>query len=87
MSAAGLRYAVLILAALTTACGGTSRVGDGMTATSLSQSRKAVALIKLGAADPLCTIFSAGIGVREGDNYRPAPVIVNDARGFIMAGT
>jgi len=65
-----LRCAVLILAALTAACGGTSRVADELTATSLSQSRKAVALIKLGAADPLCTILSTGIGVRQGNDFR-----------------
>jgi hypothetical protein len=71
MPAVWLRCAVLAVAALTAACGGgTSRVGDELTATSLNQSRKAVALLKLGAADPLCTILSAGIGVREGSDYR-----------------
>jgi hypothetical protein len=49
---------------------GTSRVGDELTTTSLSQSKKAVALIKLGAADPLCTVLSAGIGVREGESFK-----------------
>jgi hypothetical protein len=29
-----------------------------------------VALIKLGAADPLCTVLAAGIGVRESNGYR-----------------
>jgi hypothetical protein len=57
-------------AALAAACGGTSRVGDQLTATSLSQSRKAVALIKLGAADPLCTVLSAGIGIKEGSDFK-----------------
>jgi hypothetical protein len=70
MPAIWLRGAVLVLAALTAACGGTSRVADQLNAASLSQSRKAVALIKLGAADPLCTVLSAGIGVREGGDYR-----------------
>src|SRR5262245_6034964 len=70
MPALWFRCAVLVIAALTAACGGTSRVGDELTATSLSQSRKAVALIKLGAADPLCTVLSAGIGTREGNDYR-----------------
>jgi hypothetical protein len=66
-----LRCAILALAALAAACGGgTSRVGDQLTATSLSQSRKAVALLKLGAADPFCTVLQAGIGVREGADYR-----------------
>jgi hypothetical protein len=66
----------MALAALTAACGGTSRVGDELNATSLTQSRKAVALIKLGAADPMCTVLQAGIGLREGENYR----IVETAR-------
>ena len=70
MPAVWLRCVVLVLAGLTSACGGTSRVADELTATSLSQSKKAVALIKLGAADPLCTILSAGVGVREGGDYR-----------------
>src|SRR5262245_3286246 len=70
MPAIWLRCGVLVLAALMAACGGTSRVADQLNAASLSQSRKAVALIKLGAADPLCTVLSAGIGVREGSDYR-----------------
>lgn len=70
MPTAWLRCAVLAVAALTAACGGTSRVADELTTTSLSQSRKAVALIKLGATDPQCTVLSAGIGVREGSDYR-----------------
>ena len=66
----------MAFAALVSACGGTSRVGDELTATSLSQSRKAVALIKLGAADPMCSALQAGIGVRQGDHYK----IVETAR-------
>jgi hypothetical protein len=65
-----IRVAVLLVAALCAGCGGTSRVGDELTTTSLTQSKKAVALIKLGAADPLCTTLTAGIGVREGEGYR-----------------
>lgn len=45
-------------------------VGDELTTTSLGEAKKAVALIKLGAADPACTVLSAGIGVREGENFR-----------------
>jgi hypothetical protein len=70
MPSAWIRCAVLACAALVAACGGTSRVGDELTATSLGQSKKAVALIKLGAADPLCTVLVAGIGVREGNGFR-----------------
>ena len=70
MRGALFRVAVMAFAALTAGCAGTSRVGDELTATSLSQSRKAVALIKLGAADSTCTVLQAGIGVREGEHYR-----------------
>jgi hypothetical protein len=45
-------------------------VGDGVTASSLGEARKAVALVKLGAADPACTVLTAGIGVREGQDFR-----------------
>jgi hypothetical protein len=60
----------MAIAALAAGCGGSSQVGDELTPASLSQSRKAVALIKLGAYDPMCTVLQAGIGVREGENYR-----------------
>jgi hypothetical protein len=65
-----IRCAVVALAVLAAGCAGTSRVGDDLTTTSLSQSKKAVALIKLGAADPLCSSLAAGIGVREGGEFR-----------------
>jgi hypothetical protein len=72
MQAASIRFAVLAVAVLAAGCAGvgTSRVGDELTATSLNQTKKAVALIKLGAADPLCTTLVAGIGVRDGDSFR-----------------
>jgi hypothetical protein len=70
MLGAWIRCGVVALAALVAGCAGTSRVGDDLTYTSLSQSKKAVALIKLGAADPLCTSLAAGIGVREGESFR-----------------
>jgi hypothetical protein len=60
----------MALAALTAGCAGTSRVDDQLTAGALTQSRKAVALIMLGAYDPMCTVLQAGIGVREGETYR-----------------
>ena len=70
MPTAWIRFGLLAFAALVAACGGTSRVADELTATSLSQSKKAVALIKLGAADPLCSVLAAGIGVRDGNDFR-----------------
>jgi hypothetical protein len=59
-----------LVAVLVAGCSGTSRVRDELTTNSLSEARNAVALIKLGAADPLCTTLAAGIGVREGQNFR-----------------
>jgi hypothetical protein len=76
MRGALTRCVILVFAALTAACAGTSRVGDELTATSLTQGKKAVALIKLGAADPMCSVLQAGIGVRDGESYR----IVETAR-------
>jgi hypothetical protein len=70
MLGAWVRCAVVAFAALLAGCASTSRVGDDLTISSLSQSKKAVALIKLGAADPLCRTLVAGIGVREGGNFR-----------------
>ncbi len=66
-----LRCAVLALAAMLAGCAsGTSRVADDLNSASLTQSKKAVALLKLGAADPTCTTLAAVIGVREGGNFR-----------------
>ena len=70
MPGAWIRCCVVALAALVAGCAGTSRVGDDLTSSALSQSKKAVALIKLGAADPRCGTLVAGIGVREGSNFR-----------------
>jgi hypothetical protein len=76
MRCALIRCAILGFAALTAGCAGTSRVDDQLTAGSLTQGRKAVALIMLGAFDPMCTVLQAGIGVRQGETYR----IVQTAR-------
>lgn len=83
MLPASIRLAVLALAVLAAGCAaGTSRVADELNATALSQSKKAVALIKLGAADPLCGTLAAGIGVREGKDFR----LVQTARIVRKAG-
>jgi hypothetical protein len=67
-----MRVAALVAAALTVAgCAQTTRVDDDLSSTaSLSRQKKGVALVKLGAADPLCTTVTAGIGVREKDSFR-----------------
>src|SRR5262245_40558424 len=70
MLGAWIRCGLVVLAVAMAGCSGTSRVGDDLTSASLSQSRRAVALIKLGAADPACNTLVAGIGVREGGSFR-----------------
>src|SRR5262245_58501329 len=82
MPAAWIRYAVVACTALTAACAGTSRVGDELTSGSIGQTKTAVALIKLGAADPRGTVLKADIGVREGREYR----VVQTARIVHQAG-
>ena len=72
MLVAFARAAMLGLAFLAGGCAatGTSRVSDELMSTSaLAQDKKGVALIKLGAADPACTVLAAGIGVRDGDAF------------------
>src|SRR5262245_47064157 len=73
MSIAFARAVVLVgLAFLAAGCAatGTSRVSDELMSTSaLAQDKKAVALIKLGAADPSCTVLAAGIGVRDSEAF------------------
>ena len=67
------RAAVIGLALLAGGCAatGTSRVSDELMSTSaLAQDKKAVALIKLGAADPACTVLVAGIGVRDNEAFK-----------------
>jgi len=67
------RVAMVGLALLAAGCGatGTSRISDELMSTSaLAQDKKAVALIKLGAADPACTVLTAGIGVRDNEAFK-----------------
>jgi hypothetical protein len=67
------RAAMVGIAFLVAGCAatGTSRVSDELMSTSaLAQDKKAVALIKLGAADPACTALVAGIGVRDADAFK-----------------
>jgi hypothetical protein len=70
MRAARLHGAVLVLALFAAACSGTTRVGDDLSVSSLGEAKKGVALIKLGAADPLCNVLTAGIGVKDGQTFR-----------------
>jgi hypothetical protein len=75
MRAARPQWAVLVLALLAAGCSGTTRVDD-LAVSSLGEAKKGVALLKLGAADPLCSVLTAGIGVKDGQTFR----LVRNAR-------
>jgi len=51
-------------------CTQTSRVDDSISTASLTQTRKAVAVMRVGAASPSCINVAVLLGVREGDGYR-----------------
>jgi hypothetical protein len=51
-------------------CTQTSRVDDNLSTASLSQTKKAVAVMRVGAASPSCINVAVLLGVREGDGYR-----------------
>jgi hypothetical protein len=73
MLAAFARVVVIGFALFAAGCAatGTSRVSDElMTTSALAQDKKAVALIKLGAADPACTALVAGIGARDNEAFK-----------------
>jgi len=51
-------------------CTQTSRVDDNLSTASLQQTRKAVAVMRVGAASPSCVNVAVLLGVREGEGYR-----------------
>jgi hypothetical protein len=59
--------AVVVLAA---ACTQTTRVDDGVSTASLTETKKAVAVMRVGAASPDCINVAVLLGVREGDGFR-----------------
>jgi hypothetical protein len=64
---------VLLIAAVVWAfvgCTQTSRVDDNLTTSSLTQTRKAVAVMRVGAASPACVNVAVLLGVREGQGFR-----------------
>ena len=61
-------------------CTQTSRVDDNLSTASLSQSKKAVAVMRVGAASPSCINVAVLLGVREGDGLPPPPGHHGDER-------
>jgi hypothetical protein len=51
-------------------CTQTSRVDDNLSTASLTQTRKAVAVMRVGAASPSCINVAVLLGVREGEGFR-----------------
>ena len=66
------RHRLMAIAAclLLAACTQTSRVDDDLSTASLTQTKKAVAVMRVGAASPSCINVAVLLGVREGDGYR-----------------
>lgn len=66
-----LRHVLIaLIAVLGAACVQTSRVSDTLDASSLARSQKAVALIKVGAADPACQFVHVVLARKDGESYR-----------------
>ncbi len=73
-----------VIAALAGACSQTTRVGDDTSTGQLSQSGKAVAVMRLGMASPSCKHVGVWLGVREGQGFRPTkPVAVIHAASLL----
>ena len=67
----GLLSTVAALACgLLAGCTQTSRVEDNLSTASLAQTRKAVAVMRVGAASPQCVNVAVLLGVREGEGFR-----------------
>jgi hypothetical protein len=56
-------------------CAGTSRVDATVTPAALAQDKKAVAIMRIGAASPTCKHVAVLLGTREGDGYRRHSVL------------
>ena len=72
MARGDARHRLMAVAAcmLLACCTQTSRVDDNLSTASLAQTRKAVAVMRVGAASPSCINVAVLLGVREGDGYR-----------------
>jgi len=55
---------------LAVGCTQTSRVDDNLSTASLTQTRKAVAVMRVGAASPSCINVGVLLGVRDGEGFR-----------------
>jgi hypothetical protein len=67
--------AVLVAASMLGACVQTSRVDDAVQPAALVQKQKAVALMRIGSASPVCTHVAVLLGRRDGEGFRRGEVI------------
>ena len=75
------RIAPILAALLLAACAQTSRVSDGVTPAALTQSKKAVAVMRIGSASPACINAGVMLAQRERDYFRATkPLIVANIR-------
>ena len=65
-----LRLIAVAGAMLAAGCTQTSRVDDNLSTASLNQTKKAVAVMRVGAASPSCINVAVLLGVREGEGFR-----------------
>lgn len=61
---------VLVFAAGCAQTASTSRVDDGVSTAALVETKKAVAVMRVGAASPTCVHVAVLLGVREGEGFR-----------------
>jgi hypothetical protein len=60
----------LTASAMLVGCSQTTQVDEGVTTASLNQARRAVAVMRVGAASPSCINVAVLLGVREGEGFR-----------------
>ncbi|HJZ44942.1 MAG TPA: hypothetical protein VJ233_14570 [Hyphomicrobiaceae bacterium] len=72
MARGSVRLCLVAAAAMVLAagCTQTSRVDDSVSTGSLAETRKAVAVMRVGAASPDCIHVAVLLGVREGEGFR-----------------
>ena len=67
--------AALASAFLVAACASSTRVDSAVTPAALAQDKKAVAILRIGAASPTCKHVAVLLGTRDGDGYRRHSVL------------
>jgi hypothetical protein len=65
-----LHRLIVVAGMMIAGCTQTSRVDDNLSTAALTQTKKAVAVMRVGAASPSCINVAVLLGVREGEGYR-----------------